>query len=147
MHWTTPLSLGLLLVANTGVLLAQPAVDLAGPKWNAHRNLAQNNPPGTPLAQLLAAARPLASSNAVAWKGLDIMIPGHEVLPPGSLITALLQLYQEQTCKADAIAVGHTSSSVYHLSASGTAVYGDHIFVLDLCGRTSRRLRSAPGQP
>jgi hypothetical protein len=78
------LSLGLLLAGDTGVAPAQPAADLAGPKWNVHRNLPQNNPPGTPLAQLLAAARPLALSKALPWKGLDITIV--ITRPGGSLL-------------------------------------------------------------
>ena len=34
-------------------------------------------------------------------------------------------------CAADAIIVGHITSSVYHLSAAGTGVYGDYIVVID----------------
>jgi hypothetical protein len=129
--FTIKLVVGLLFLANAGVVLAQSANDLADPKLNAHMNLAQNNPPDTPIPQMLAHARALAPLKGLAWKGLDITVSGHEVLPPGSLSAALLQLYQKQTCQADAIAVGHMTSSAYHLSAAGAAVYGDHIFTVD----------------
>jgi hypothetical protein len=96
-----------------------------------HANLPQNASSGTPLAQMLANGRAVAMKNGIPWKGLDINVSGSDVLPPGPLDQALLENFEKQACRADAIVIGYPSgSSAYHLSAGGTTVYGDHIFVL-----------------
>jgi len=114
--------------ANTG-LFAQ-ATDFATPGLQAHATLLQNNPPGTPLAESLSRAQPIAASKGIPWKGLDF-ISGDE---PGNVAglnnNALLRLYQKRACQADAIVIGHAVSWVHHLSASGTAVYGDYDFAI-----------------
>jgi hypothetical protein len=115
------------------LLLGQVTSDLTDPRLGVHASLPQHNPPGAKLSQMLVNARALASSKGVlTWKGLDIVASDHEVLPMSMPLTSALQLaYQKQVCAADAIIVGHITSSLYHLSAAGTGVYGDYIVVID----------------
>jgi hypothetical protein len=117
------------------VSFAQTASDLADPRLKANANLLQNDSPGFPgisIPQLLSKARAGAPSRGVSWKGLDIVATDDvSASPTESTTTVLLRLYPKQACQADAIVVGHTSSSAYHLSASGMAIYGDYIFVID----------------
>jgi hypothetical protein len=53
------------------------------------------------------------------------------VSPTTPIETVILQVYQKQACQADAIIVGHPIASAYHLSSSGTSVYGDYIVAID----------------
>lgn len=130
-------SLGRLLIVSATILsiasFAQTPSDLADPRLKANANLPQHNPPGISIPQLLANAHAQAPSKGIPWKGLDIVASDDEAVSPGeSIITILLQLYRKQACQADAIVVGHTTSSAYHLSAFGTGIYGDYVFVIDM---------------
>jgi hypothetical protein len=134
----TVMSLGTILVAAAIVSVApafgQVTSDLTDPRLSTHASIPRYNPPGTPLPQMLMNARSLASSRGVAeWKGLDIVIRDHELVPPDKpLESVLLLAYHRQACAADAIIVGHISTSpVYRLSAAGTAVYGDYGVIID----------------
>jgi hypothetical protein len=95
---------------------------------------------------MLVNARSLAPSKGVTtWKGLDIVVHDHELLPADMTLTsALLLAYQRQACAADAIVVGHITSSLYHLSAAGTAVYGDYIVVIDSLLKDNRATSIRP---
>ena len=123
----------LIVIATIGIaLFAQTPPELADARLKANASLPQNNHPGigTPISQALADARALAPSKGVTWKGLDLVVLGHPNVA-GLGIPGLLRRYEKLACQADVIAVGHITSSAYHLSSSGTAVYGDHIFVID----------------
>jgi hypothetical protein len=147
-----PSSVGRLLIIGATVLnivsFAQTTSDLGDPMLKANASIAQHNPPGIPIPQLLLNARALAPSKGVSsWKGLDIVASDDEAVSPGgSIVTVLLQVYQRQACQADAILVGHTSSWAYHLSAFGTGVYGDYVFVIDslLKDNKASPIRSKP---
>jgi hypothetical protein len=113
-------------------LLAQTPSILSDPKLSANSGLPLYNPPGPTLSQLLGDARATAPSKGISWKGLDVTIYDDAVLSPTVPVeTFLMQLYAEQACQADTIVVGHLDSSAYHLSTSGTMVYGDHLLMVD----------------
>jgi hypothetical protein len=106
-------------------------VDLTSPNLQVHASLSQNNPPGTPLPDRLRTAQSIAASKGIPWRGIDI-VSGDEVGNVAGLNnTSLLTLYQKRACLADAIVVGHPTSWLHHLSASGTAVYGDYDFAIE----------------
>jgi hypothetical protein len=83
------------------------------------------------LASTLSNARDAAPSRGIVWKGVEVIAFDE----PGSLTgltdANLLDIYKKRACLADAIVVGHTGSSLSHLSAYGTAVYTDYVFVTD----------------
>ena len=121
------------------------AVDLAAPMLQANANRPRHNPPGSPLAESLVSGRALAATKGWPWKGMRyIMHEGLVVSSPGGF--NILELYQKQACQADVIAVGHTNLWAYHLSAFGTAVYGDYDLVIDTLLKDNRisSIRSKP---
>lgn len=119
-------------VASTQTASAQPAtVDLTAPKLRANANLAEHNLRGVSLSESLLNGRALAASKGLRWKGMDHVVSDEAGNLAGFNKVSLLQLYQRNTCQADAIAIGHTDVWAHHLSASGTAVYADYAFVID----------------
>jgi len=119
---------------------------LADPKLKANASIAQHDRPGPPITQLLVEAHAKAQSRGVSWKGLDFVVTDTPAASPAPIETVLLQVYQKQACQADAIIVGHPIASAYHLSSSGTSVYGDYIVAIDTLLKdnqaSSIRLRS-----
>src|SRR2546423_9488826 len=109
---------GRILIVSLTVLtiasFAQKTSDLADPRLKANADLAQHNLPGTPIPRLLDNARTRAPSQGVLWKGLNIVAADHPGAGPEPLSTALLRVYEKQACQADAIVVGHITSSAYH---------------------------------
>ena len=123
----------LVIVAMAAAVLAQsPPPSLTDGKLIIHGTLPQQNPPGHPLAQLMSQSRSAAPSRGVVWKGLNIVASDEEA---GSatipVSTLLLQQYSKQACHADAIFIGHPTSFAYHLSSSGTGIYGDYLFAIE----------------
>ena len=123
----------LVIVAMAAVVLAQsPPPSLTDGKLVIHGTLTQNNRPGIPLAQMMSQSRSEAPSKGVIWKGLNIVAADEEAgsssLP---FSTLLLQQYSKQACRADAILIGHATSFAYHLSSSGTGIYGDYLFAIE----------------
>ena len=108
----------------------QTSPGLKSERLALHSQMPHNNFPGISLHQQLADAKVQASSRGVPnWRGLDIVVTDQETLgPSASVATLLLQLYSKQACNADAIVIGSLRSSNFHLSASETSVYGDHLF-------------------
>jgi hypothetical protein len=149
-----PSSIGRLLFIGAAIvnvaLFAQTTgpstgVDLAAPMLKLNAQRPQHNPPGTPLAESLANGRAIAASKGFPWKGMRFIAKeGLLMLSPGAF--NILQLYQKQACQADAIVVGQTNLWAYHLSAFGTAVYGDYDFVIDTLLKDNRTssIRSKP---
>jgi hypothetical protein len=114
------------------VSFAQVAGDLADPRLKANAGLPQNDPPGIALAQTLASARAAAPSRGVTWKGLEIQgSDDFGVSPNESIVTGLMRIYPKQACQADAIVIGRPSAVAYHLSGSGTGVYGDYVVAVE----------------
>ena len=116
-----------------GISFAQPApVNLSDPKLSTHAGLPRHNPPGIPLAQLMSQSKAAAPSKGVVWKGLNIVGSDEEAVSPTVPVSKLLpQKYAKQACRADAIVVGHPTSSAFHLSSAGTGIYGDYIFSVE----------------
>src|SRR5262245_38109588 len=120
-------------------------VDLTAPMLKLNAHLPRHNPPGPPLAESLVNAREAAASKGLPWQGLTyIRNEGLGFATRDGF--NVLQLYQKQVCEADAIVVGQTNLWAYHLSAYGTAVYGDYDFVIDTLLKDNRTssIRSKP---
>ncbi|HXJ42062.1 MAG TPA: hypothetical protein VNH18_22485, partial [Bryobacteraceae bacterium] len=100
------------------------AVDLADPALRVHADLARHNPPGTALADGLAAARARMPAYLGPWKGLDFIGAHTERFSFEPMM--LLQMYGKLACQSDAILVGRAGASLSHLSTWGTAVYTDY---------------------
>jgi hypothetical protein len=49
----------------------------------------------------------------------------------GSTPALITALYRKRACSADAIVIGHPVKWQYHLSASGTSIYGDYDFAVE----------------
>ena len=153
-----PSTIGRLLIIGVGIVSGASfgqtppapgtAVDLSSPALKANASILQNDLPGPSIPGDLARGRAAAASNGRPWKGLNmITFDDQPAPPPGeSLTSALLRLYPRQACQADAIVVGHTISSAFHLSASGSRVYGDYIFAIDslLKDNQASSIRSQP---
>ena len=129
-------------------MLAQTApVTLDQPKLSTHAGLPAHNPPGIPLVQLMSQSKAAAPSRGVVWKGLSIVGSDDESVSPTAPVSKLLlEQYAKQACRADAIVVGHPTQSAFHLSASGTGIYGDYIFSVEsiVKDNTSATLRQTP---
>lgn len=124
-------------IGNTAAIFSQTsAVDLTAPNLRTHARLPQNDHPGMPIQQNLTEAHALAASKTIPWKGLNTFVIDH---PGGISNETLLQTYQKYVCLADAIAIGHTTLRLHHLSASGSAVYTDYVFVIDALLKDNRR--------
>ena len=109
-----------------------PATDLGDARLKADAGLAQNDRPGVPLAQMLAGARASAPAHGIDWKGLQISSSDDVgVSPHESMRDGVARILREQSCRADAIVEGRPVGREYHLSASGTSVYGDYLLAVE----------------
>jgi len=108
--------------------MATTTVDLTNPVFSQHASLPLNEMPGSPILQSL---QPLVDAELRKGK-------------PGKVYTALLDqdtgigpypsfssLFQDLTCRADAILIGRIQNSLTHLTASGAAIYTDYDFAID----------------
>ena len=94
-------------------------VDLTAESLKVHAQLTQNEHfTGAPFSELLA-----DGTETVVLEGLQNL--------QGLTVPAMIQLYQKQACRADAIVVGHINGWSHHLSASRRAIYGDYDFVVE----------------
>jgi hypothetical protein len=73
----------------------------------------------------------MADAKAVPWSGIESVVFEGLQNVQGLTGPAMIELYQKQACRADAVVVGQARLWSYHLSASGNAVYGDYDFAID----------------
>lgn len=98
--------------------------DLADERLRDHSKLAEFNPPGSRLS---------------ANRGMRTVVSGHESLPTAPLDEALLGHLKRLACRADSIVLGRTGgTAAYHLSDSGTAIYGDHVITVEAVLKDNR---------
>lgn len=102
---------------------------LSAPQFQIHAGLPDFNSPGTPLSDLLRKAHPGADLLRIPWNGLDVHIS--DTVPGPVNDSTIARIYQNLSCLADVIAVGHVNMSLPHISASGTTVYSDYDFAID----------------
>jgi len=104
----------------------EETVDLSSAVLRANAALPQHNPPGEKLKDVLdrmAARPPLISTHAIESITSDDAV--------GGTPEQMTALYRKRTCAADAIVTGHPIKWQYHLSSSGTAIYGDYDFAVE----------------
>jgi len=137
----------LIAITSTGLVAQTPAapsapVDLSSPALQAHASLPLNDQPGVPLNDMLVGTQPRATalglSNDLTGGPIDEVV----VSPSGG--PHISDIYQQRTCKADAIIIGHITNSASHLNTSGTTVYTDYDFVLDGILKDNAQARIAP---
>ena len=100
---------------------------LDDPTLREHSKLQQHNPPGRPLAEIVAQGRIAVSQQNETWKGMQVI----RFDPPGSfgLLSdpAIVELYRYRACAADIVVVGTpTAQRVSHVAAGEAAVYTDY---------------------
>jgi hypothetical protein len=118
---------------------AQDSVQLNSPALQANASIPQHNRPGTELEKMLSAAKQMAPSRGVEWKGLDIISGDAPGAAMGYTDGLLIDLYKKYTCIADAVVVGHVGPSLSHLSAYGTAVYSDYALTVESIVKDNHR--------
>lgn len=123
-----------MLSAQGTVSVENAKAALASPTLKANAGIIQHNPPGSPIGGALSSAKAAAPAKGIAWKGLDFVAfdstAGSSGLA-GLTDAALLDIHKQRACLADAVAIGRPVAESSHLSAYGTTVYTDYVFVVD----------------
>jgi hypothetical protein len=108
---------------------AEEAVDLSSALLEANAALPQHNPPGDKLTDVLdrMAVRPPST----ATHGIEAITLEGTGNAAGLTPESITAFYRRRACAADAIVIGHPVKWQYHLSASGTSIYGDYDFAVE----------------
>jgi hypothetical protein len=112
---------------------------LQNPRLRAHAHLPEHNPPGRPLREALGGAK--------APRNLEFVHSGpHPTVSASGIGASFLELlYAEDVCNADAVLVGKPVRAAFHLSVSGTSVYGDHVLLVTAVLKNNPRGSIGPG--
>ena len=124
-----------------------PVANLSALPLRVHAELPQHNLFGPSLVEALNSGRTLADSRRVQWKGMDFIVPDDPGNLAGFSLEALMKLYSQLTCRADAIAVGRINAQASHVSASSTSVYSDYSVLIERFLKDNRQSSIAQRAP